>query len=127
MSNFLLAPKCPYMGVQWKGNNQMEMVEFLCQLPAGLRSSEANALSLKQPQRTLQIDGYKVSGKHDTIWLNPMDWLVVAFSEVDGGFRLMSICVEEFEESFKVEAKPGPATDRFSTVGVKLQQGGNYD
>jgi len=121
---FEIIPRYPYRAVQWQGDKSV-IVDFLDTLPLMVSGGVLKGPHISIDYRgTLCISGYKCSGLSDYVEVPSNNWLVLAFSDIDAGFRLMAVCCEEFEGSF--EAKPGPV-ERFSTAGVKLQYGGNYD
>lgn len=99
-TSFRLRPVCDYLGMKWKGQNLTEVNNFLARLPACMKLADTPVVSVSD-RRVLMIKGYRTSGKEDTIYLNPHDYLISSFSEIDGTFVLMALCVEEFEACFK--------------------------
>lgn len=111
--------------MQWKGQNTAEVTKFIEALPDTMKIT-ANPVMSVSDRRVLRISGYRCSGKGETIYLNPYDYLISSFSEIDGTFTLMAICLEEFEGCFK-RGRARPKLTRPVESKIVLHPGSSGD
>jgi hypothetical protein len=100
---FELTPRYKYKGMLWMGNIGLAR-QFLDSLDESLSTSLPPNV-LVDNRGTLCVRGYKCTVLSDYVEVPLNSWLLLAYSEIDDGFRLMAVSYEAMEECFGVSQK----------------------